>query len=272
MTKACLYSGQVFHKRFSPKQHELTYSVFSMFVDLDELKELSASRKYFSLNRFNLVSFYEGDYGNPVRPAHISLKNHLLGLLGENGINANLVDRIKVLAYPRLFGFVFNPITVYFCYGEGDEHIAIIYEVRNTFAERHNYIFEVPLGSSFAAPHNADKCFHVSPFFDRQGTYYFSLTEPGDLIAISINYKKGDEPRLKACFKGVRQDFSDQNLLSCALKTPFMTLKVIGGILFEALRLKAKGLKVFRHPEKHVYQSSQAKLNIKKQEVQKDPS
>ncbi len=272
MSNACIYTGAVFHKRFSPKPHELTYKVFSMLADLDELEALSKSRKYFSLNRFNLVSFHETDYGNPDRDPNVSLKNHLLGLLGENGINANLVERIQVLAYPRLFGFAFNPLTVYFCYGVDEEHIAIIYEVRNTFSERHNYIFKVPAGSRFSAPHNADKCFHVSPFFDRQGTYHFTLTEPVEDISISINYKKADEPRLKACFKGERQDFSDRILLASSLKTPFMTLKVIGGILFEALRLKLKGLQVFRHPEKHDYQSSPAHLSINQQEVHKDPS
>jgi uncharacterized protein len=258
MTKDCLYIGSVFHKRYVPKRHELRYRVFTLFADLDQLDEISKQSRLFSLNRFNLVSFHEADYGNPHSANSGSLKERIIELLSENEIDTSKVKKIKVLAYPRVLGFAFNPLTVFYCYGEGDKNIAIIYEVRNTFSERHNYIYAVPDNATFKNKHTAQKCFHVSPFFDRDGSYNFSLAQPDEKVAVTINYHHSGQARLTACFSGYRQEINDRALLSLSLKMPFMTLKVMGGILFEAIKLKLKGLKVYPHPDHHSYQSTKA--------------
>jgi len=266
MTKKCLYIGTVFHKRFAPKQHEFRYNVFTLFADLDDLADIAKENRLFSLNRFNLVSFHEADYGDPDTAKSNGLKNRIFDLLIENEIDSSPIKSIKVLAYPRILGFAFNPLTVFYCYGENDKNIAVIYEVRNTFSESHNYIYAVPEGTTFKDQHTAQKCFHVSPFFDRDGTYDFSLVQPDERVAVTIDYKHSGLPRLTASFSGRRVKIRDWALLTLCLKMPFMTLKIIGGILYEAIKLKLKGLQVYPHCEPHSYQSSKA------QKIKKDIS
>ena len=262
MIDACLYMGTVFHKRFSPKVHKLTYRVFTIFADLDEMGSLSEKHRFFSHNKFNLVSFHDADYGDPTAPNGTTLRDRLFGLLNDNHINTDKVKNIKVLAYPRVIGFAFNPLTVFYCFGAADEHIALIYEVRNTFGQRHNYIFQVPDGSSFEACHHSKKSFHVSPFFNNEGNYDFHLKTPDKNVAITINYGNEDGLKLTACFSGKRRKFDDRELITLSLRMPFMTLKVVAGILIEALRLKLKGLQVFKHQKNHHYQSSPAQIDV----------
>jgi DUF1365 family protein len=265
MKKDCLYIGSVFHKRFEPKIHELRYRVFTLFADLDHLEFIAKNNRLFSLNSFNLVSFHESDYGDPKTSKSSGLKERLLDLLNTNGVDATKVKSIQVLTYPRILGFVFNPLTVFYCYGENNKHMALIYEVRNTFSERHNYIFTVPENGSFNDLHSAKKCFHVSPFFDQQGHYEFSIVAPDKKTAVTIGYIHAGRTRLVACFSGKQQEISDKALFALSLKMPFMTLKVMGGIIFEAIKLKLKGLYIYSHVDKHAYQSSEALAITKKQ-------
>lgn len=260
---ACIYKGSVFHKRFSPKPHELRYSVFTLFADIDDLKALSDQSKFFSLNKFNLMSLYEKDYGDPNDTSGQNLKDRLLSLMSDTGISVGKISKIKLLTYPRINGFVFNPLTVFYCSGKNDEHLALIYEVRNTFGERHNYIYEIPDGKTFTDAHQTQKCFHVSPFFDRDGDYKFKINDPGDVASVLIDYHNDHEILMTANFIGKKVALSDKTILSLCLKAPFMTVKVVAGILFEAMRLKFKGLKVFSHPEDHEYQATLAMQTTK---------
>ncbi len=256
MSEACLYKGSVFHKRYAPKVHTLKYKVFTLFADLDKIEDLAKSCRLFSYNKFNVISFYERDFGNPEASDNKTLKERMLDLLEQNSVDSSDIEKIMILAYPRVFGYVFNPLTVYYCYGHNEQHVAIIYEVRNTFSERHNYIYSVPDGGCFEDAHRAQKKFHVSPFFDSAGEYQFRLKNPEKNISVLIDYKHEGNPRLRACFNGHRRKFNDRELFDCATNIPFMTLKVFVGILYEAAKLKFKGLRVFSHTKKHVYQSS----------------
>ena len=255
MADARIYKGQVFHKRFSPKEHQLTYKVFTLYTDIDDFEGLDKSMKFFSLNRFNFMSLYENDYGNPAIKGK-TLKSKLLELLTQVSIGSDQIKSIKMLTYPRINGYVFNPLTVFYCFGENGEHMAIIYEVRNTFGERHNYIYPVPEGKSFNEVHHVDKCFHVSPFFDRKGEYLFKIEEPSTTARVIIDYFHKGELLMTANFVGEAVTLTDKTVLFLCLKAPFMTLKVFAGILYEAIKLKFKGLHVFKHPEKHNYQST----------------
>lgn len=260
MKEACLYIGTVFHKRYVPKVHKLKYNVFMLFSDLDNLKEISDKHRYFSLNKFNLISLYETDYGNPDTSCEGNLKQRILNILENNSIDPSKVTAVKLLTYPRVLGFVFNPISVFYCYTNNNLPYAVIYEVRNTFSERHNYIFSIPPGGAFETVHVTEKKFHVSPFFDRLGDYTFAIQEPNEKVSVVIDYKKQSAMQLKACFSGKKIMISDRVLMILSLKIPFMTFKIIFAILYEALILKLKGLKVFKHPENHVYQSSSAQV------------
>jgi len=263
MTSDCLYIGTVFHKRYAPKKHEFSYNVFTIFADLDQLDKVAKKSHFFSINRFNLVSFHEADYGDPNSSKIVCLKERLLLLLKENSVDVAKIEKIKVLAYPRVLGFAFNQLTVFYCYDKDNKNITVSYEVRNTFSERHNYIYSLPDNVSLEDNHTAKKCFHVSPFFDRQGNYNFSLVQPNEKVKVTIVYEHDEQPRLTAGFSGYRKEISDRVILSLSLKMPFMTLKVMGGILGEAVKLKLKGLKVSPHPENHKYQSSKLATMIK---------
>ena len=154
-----IYNGTVIHKRFKPKTHFFKYSVFSLLIDLSELDQLDKNIKFFSFNKFNLISFFEKDHGDRDGSSLISwVKKNL----EENNIISKDI-RIKLLCYPRIFGYVFNPLSVFFIYDINNKLIAILYEVKNTFGEQHTYIFKVEDDNKLFQ-HNCPKKFHVSPF------------------------------------------------------------------------------------------------------------
>ena len=258
MMDAGLYFGRVMHKRFTPKPHSFSYRVFTLFANIDDLPEMANKNRFFGVNRFNILSFYEKDYGDASSSKNLPLKERLQSLLSQNNIEVPKGFKVWVLTYPRILGFSFNPITVFYCYCEKGKQIAVIYEVRNTFGERHNYIFKADPVLGLKEKHFANKVFHVSPFFDRKGTYQFTLKEPKEKVAVTIDYCHKGQKRLKASFVGKHIPFTDKAILSLTSKMPFMTLKVVAGILFEALILWVKGMKIYTHPEKHAYQSTPA--------------
>ena len=249
MTKSSLYFGTVVHRRLRPCQHRLVYKVFSLFVDLDELPCLSRQIRIFSYNRFNLFSFHDRDHGpGDGKPLRHWVESHL----ADAGIDLN-GGSIRLLCYPRVLGYVFNPLSVYFCYGRDGVLAAIIYQVNNTFRERHSYLIPVIEGLNFRIAdegkiirQDCEKEFYVSPFIPTKGEYRFKILVPGSRIALSIEHDDGEGPLLRAAFTGDRADFSDRLFGVAFLRYPLMTLKVIGGIHWEALRLWIKGVPVCR--------------------------
>ena len=165
-----IYNGTVIHKRFKPKTHFFKYSVFSLLIDLSELDQLDKNIKFFSFNKFNLISFFEKDHGDRDGSSLISWVKKSLN---ENNINSKDI-RIKLLCYPRIFGYVFNPLSVFFIYDINNKLIAILYEVKNTFGEQHTYIFKVEDDTKLFQ-HNCSKKFHVSPFIEMDCNYFFRI-------------------------------------------------------------------------------------------------
>jgi uncharacterized protein len=245
---ASFYVGDVVHHRMKPRQHRFKYSVFSLLIDLKRLEEASRLSRFFSINRFNLLSFSERDHG-PFREQGDPLAA-ASRLLREAGVE-EAPQRVLLLCYPRVLGFVFNPLATYFIYGAGDRLIGVIYEVRNTFAERHSYVAPVLRGelSEAGLRQRADKLFYVSPFIDAAMTYHFRLRPPGEQeLALRIHETDAPGPILAAMFAGKREAVHDRSCLRLALTMPLMTLKVVIGINFEALRLWLKGIKLVHRP------------------------
>tara|TARA_B100000900_G_scaffold317416_1_gene276445 strand:+ start:776 stop:1537 length:762 start_codon:yes stop_codon:yes gene_type:complete len=236
-----IYNGTVIHKRFKPKKHFFKYSVFSLLIDLSELKELDKKIKFFSFNKFNLLSFYEKDHGH--RDGS-SLIGWIKKNLDENNINSKNV-RIKLLCYPRIFGYVFNPLSVFFIYDTNEKLTSILYEVKNTFGEQHTYIFKVKDDASLFL-HNCPKKFHVSPFIDMNCNYFFRILKPGEKMSVIIDQYQTDEKILYASQDGKRADFTSRELLKSYLKHPFMTFKIISAIHYEAFKLWTKGIKFIK--------------------------
>jgi len=215
-----------------------------MLVDLDELPSLHKELTFFSHNRFNLFSFWDKDYGGGI---DTPLAQYSRNTLREAGLD--LADgSVKLLCYPRLFGYAFNPLSVYYCYNPADELKAIIYEVSNTFGERHSYLIKVDQDGNRPVRHSCKKDFYVSPFMDMDATYHFRITPPTNRVTVFIDQHDGEGSLLKACFSGHSKALSDKFLMSLLLRYPLMSVKVIGGIHWEALKLWRKGLKIFARP------------------------
>lgn len=239
--RSALYTGFVAHKRFTPRVHAFRYGVFSLLLDLDELPDLDRRLKLFSWNHAGLFSFHDRDHGDG-RP----LRAWLDGLLSAAGITAD--GKRHVLCYPRIFGYVFNPISVWFCHDRGGVLKAMIYEVHNTYDERHSYVLPAPDGD--AIRHDCAKDFYVSPFLSQDCRYHFRILPPGEKVAVVIHEEEAGAPILDASFTGRRRALGDSALLAMLLAYPLMTLKVVAAIHFEAVRLMLKG--IARHPHSPV--------------------
>ena len=236
-----IYNGNVIHKRFKPKTHYFKYNVFSLLIDLSELEYLNKKIKFFSHNKFNLISFYERDHGNR---DDTSLVLWVKKNLEDNNISSKNV-KIKLLCYPRILGYVFNPLSVFYIYDIDETLKCILYEVKNTFGEQHTYIFKVDNEQNLYQ-HNCSKKFHVSPFIEMNCKYFFRLLKPGEKISVIIDQYQADEKILYASQDGKRADFNTKELIKSYLRHPLMTFKIISAIHFEAFKLWAKGIKLIK--------------------------
>ena len=241
MTNSSIYNGQVIHKRFKPKVHSFKYDVFSLLIDLSELEILDKQVNFFSYNKFNWTSFYDKDHGN--RDGS-SLINWVHENLKKNNITVENI-KIKILCYPRIFGFVFNPLSVFYVYNSNENLISILYEVKNTFGEQHTYIFRVEKDANLIQA-TCSKKFHVSPFIEMNCNYFFRLLKPGNKISVIIDQYEDDDKILYASQDGIRSDFNTKYLIKSYLKHPLMTFKIIIAIHYEAFKLWLKGIKFIK--------------------------
>lgn len=239
-----VYEGRVFHHRLRPRKHHLSYRVFSMLIDLDELPQLHSQLKLFSYNKINLFSFWDKDYGHNNK---VPLAKHIRKTLCDAGCDLSK-GTIKLLCYPRIFGYVFNPLSVYYCYDTKSVLKVIICEVSNTFNERHSYLFKFEQKKGPQKKFSCKKHFYVSPFMDMESTYHFYITSPGERLTVFIDQHDDKGPLLKASFTGNSMALSDQALFSLLFRYPLMSVKVIGGIHWEALKLWLKGIKITKRP------------------------
>ena len=241
MINSAIYKGTVIHKRFKPKVHAFKYQVFSLFLDLSELETLDKKISFFSYNKFNLISFFEKDHGE--RDGS-SLKDWVIRHLENYEINTNNI-KIKLLCYPRIFGYVFNPLSVFYIYDENENITAVLYEVKNTFGEQHTYVFKIKEDQKLLQ-HHCSKKFHVSPFIEMNCSYFFRLLKPGEKISVVIDQYEDQDKILFASQDGRKIEFSSKELLKSYLKHPIMTFKIIIAIHYEAFKLWAKGIKFIK--------------------------
>ncbi len=243
---AALYRGDVMHARMKPKAHRFTYGVYTLLIDIDALDAADRASRFFSVGRRNLLSFEPRDHGDGGRTP---LREHIRRLLAEAGLRTPPA-RILLLCYPRVLGFVFNPISVYFAYDADGQLIGVVYEVRNTFGDMHTYVAPVRDGELTEAGlrQERDKLFHVSPFMDMAMRYRFRLRPPGPDVALRILETDAEGPILSASFIGKHTELTNGGVLAAFCSIPLLTLKVVGGIHFEAMKLWFKGIRFFTRP------------------------
>ena len=243
MPENCIYIGKVFHKRHIPFEHAFTYRVFTLLIDIDDLPALSKRLKTFAFNRFNVFSLYNKDHakrdGSDIRPwIETAAKEKNIDIKG---------GKIFMLAFPRILGYVFNPITLFFCYDRNEKLKAVLHEVKNTFGGQHGYLLPVE-ETTGTLKQECEKIFHVSPFIHMDCTYKFRLKEPEEFLDFSIHQFTTDEKILTATWDGNRIALSDKNLLKTLITHPLLTLKIIMGIHWQAFKLWTKGAKYISSP------------------------
>jgi DUF1365 family protein len=237
----------VTHHRFAPKVHHFQHDIFMFYLDLDEVDLVAGKISLFSHNRWNLYSFRDADH----EPAGQNpLKERIIFFLRKNGIDVGPSGRVMLLTLPRVCGYIFNPISIYYCFDAKGLPICSVVEVGNTFREMKLYLLgreEFGAGETFSKL--VPKHFYVSPFSSLDLSFDFRLRVPGDRLDIRIDDRDGGEKVLTSTLAGTRAALSNRNLAWFTAKYPLVTLKVIVLIHWHALRLWLKRTPYYRKAE-----------------------
>ncbi|MFT5509207.1 MAG: DUF1365 family protein [Hyphomicrobiaceae bacterium] len=245
--RSALYVGSVSHHRMTPKRHALRHRVYWLLLDLAELPTLNAKLNLFSHNGMNLTSFYDRDHGDGTS---VMLLDQARAHLREAGIEGAGVS-VQLLCMPRVAGYDFNPLSVYFCSDAQGDLVAIIYEVSNTFGGRHSYVIPTPKTATAyqdrdTIRQDCDKAFYVSPFMDLDMNYRFRTRAPADKVSVSVQARKDGRAVINTSLLGHRRDLNDLNLLRLAATHPVLPLNVTGAIYWHALKLWWRGFAINR--------------------------
>lgn len=237
-----LYRARVMHLRRMPdgrRVHRFAYRVFRVWLDVDRMGE--AGLRVLSHNRANLLSVQDRDHGprdgTPLRPWADAL-------LAQHGIARP--TRLMLYTMPRMLGYAFNPLSMYLALDAEGGPVAVIYEVRNTDTDMTHYVH--PLTGPPPWRHGGPKAFYVSPFISPDQTYAFTLGDVGAALSLRIRVDGEAGLTMIAAENAAREALTDRALLSACAALPLMTLKVVAGIYWHALRLRLKGARFYRHP------------------------
>jgi DUF1365 family protein len=265
-TNSCLYKAKVMHHRLAPKVHRFHYEVFMFYLDLDEIDSLSKRLKFMSRNKFNLFNFRDKDHLQLPREKPDTSKNirqHITDYLQSNGVTIGN-GRIMVLTNLCTAGYQFNPVSFYFCYDEQDNILCSIVEVCNTFLEMKPYFLGADTRQGDEFKLNTGKYFYVSPFTEMDTNFDFDLHIPGEKLQVKIDdYDKEGKRFFISTLSGVRKPLTDANLLLYFLSFPLITLKIIGAIHWQAMKLWLKKIpfhkkEANKHLQKEVFRPYKA--------------
>jgi len=252
---SCLYECQILHQRFTPKAHRFVYRIFMFAFDLDEIAALPKRLALFSNQRRNVYNFCERDFlptteiihqPTPPGPApapSAGLKDRVIAHLAAHGIDL-AGGRVMLITLPRVFGYQFNPVSFYFCYDRQGHPVASIAEVSNTFKEMKPFVLGPATSATTANAavfsRRTPKYFYVSPFSDLDVAFDFTLHTPGDKLAIQIDDYAAGERTLTSVLTGSRTSLTNGRLAWFTFKYPFITLRVMALIHWQALQLYLK--------------------------------
>tara|TARA_B100000902_G_scaffold371981_1_gene398582 strand:- start:4488 stop:5246 length:759 start_codon:yes stop_codon:yes gene_type:complete len=239
----CIYIGQVMHMRLVPKKYQFRHKIFSLFLDIDTFERINSRLRLFSLNCFGLISIHYKDHANR---NGMKLRPWVDTLLKNNDLPP--AEKVFLLSFPRILGFGFNPISIYFCYVQ-EKLSSVIYEVKNTHGGQIPYVFRVEVSEDGIIRHQQKKEMYVSPFLDMEKTYYFAIRPPGRKLAVRIKETGNEGEVLIATQNGHFKPLTDRNLLGAVLSYPLLGIKVTLAIHWHALRLFLKGLRYYSYDE-----------------------
>lgn len=235
-----IVQGRVMHRRHYPVENRFVYPVFFLLVNLDELGLLGSW--LFGVNRWRPLSFYFADHANGTDP-RLWVREQLL----QGGVS-DCTGSIWVQTFPRVMGYVFNPVTFWYCQRDDGSIGAIIAEVNNTFGDRHSYLLTPDQQTGTFSNTRVEKQFYVSPFYPVKGWYRFHFNTDFNAPRVRIDYFDDGRPQLNTAIWGQARTFSTANLLSELIRQPLLTLGVIFRIHWQAFRLWRKDVTFFRRP------------------------
>ncbi len=244
MAESCIYFGHVMHQRMKPFRHGFRYRIFTLLLDLDELPEMAKKTGVLSHNRFNIFSIYDKDHGT--RDGQ-PLKPWIMKHATDKGVDLE-GGKIYMLCFPRLFGYVFNPLTIYFCEDRAGNFAAVLYEVKNTFGEQHGYFLKAAEGAG-PTQHDHPKHFYVSPFIPMEAHYHFTVRKPGERLSVLIRQKDEGGDLLLATWTGRKAPLTKGKLLRALALFPFQAFNVIFSIHWQALKIWLKGGRYYARPK-----------------------
>jgi DUF1365 family protein len=251
LRQSAIYEGTVRHRRFTPVRNEFAYRLFMMYLDLDELPALFEGIRFWSADRPNLAWFDRRDHlGDPRLPLEAAVRNLVAEKTGKRPAGP-----IRLLTHLRYFGHCFNPVSFYYCYDKMGERVeTIVAEVHNTpWMEEHPYVLAA-VDSEHPRQdwrrHRFEKAFHVSPFMDMDIDYDWRFRLPGRQLGAHFILQRSGKRLFDASLRLERREISRSALNRVLLHYPFMTLKVVTLIHWQALRLWNKGAPFYTHPAK----------------------
>lgn len=236
---SCLYECSVMHHRLSPKVHHFDHRLFMLYLDLDELEAVTRKVFLFSHGRKNLYSFHDADH-EPSGEG--SLKKRLVNFLQQQNITFDPAGRIMLLTLPRVAGYIFNPISIYYCFDRAGEPVCAVVEVGNTYREMKLYVLGRDTLKNAAFSKLIPKFFYISPFSSLELKLDFQLRLPQDKLQIRVDEYDGEKNIFASTLTGRCAELTNGNLFWFTLKYPLITLKVIFLIHWHALRLWCKGV------------------------------
>ena len=243
--KGALYDGTVTHQRLRPRRHRLRYRLFQLLLDLDELPQMERRLRLFGYNRPAIFSLHDRDHlAGEARP----LRPQVESILRAAGMDI-CGGPIRLLCMPRVLGYVFNRLSIFYCHQPSGELAAVVLEVNNTFDERHCYVLEAAANAGEVVRRDGGKTFFVSPFLGLDMTYDFRISAPAERVATAIvGRDPAGAPLIVATFLGRRRPLRDREFAAAFIRHPLLTLKVVAAIHWEAARLAAKGFGLRRKP------------------------